>query len=201
MPERIAALPLSDRGYPIPFFVDYIDGKPEFRAMDRSKFIACVKRNLCWVCGQPLGRYKCFAIGPMCAINRISSEPPSHVECAEWSAKACPFLSNPEMVRREHGLPEDRRAAGVMVKRNPGVTLLWTVTKIELRQVHNGILFSLVEPVSVSWWKESRPATRSEVEESVAGGLPLLQQACANQEERAELERLVVAAGAYYPAS
>jgi hypothetical protein len=27
MPERIKALPLDDRGYPIPFFVAYVDGK------------------------------------------------------------------------------------------------------------------------------------------------------------------------------
>jgi hypothetical protein len=201
MPARIALLPVSERGYPVPFFVDYIDGKPEFRAMDPAKFSACVRQNLCWVCGQRLGRYKCFAIGPMCAVNRISSEPPSHVECAEWSAKACPFLSNPNMVRREHGLPEDRRSAGVMIKRNPGVTLLWTVTRYGIEKESNGVLFSLHDPESVSWWCESRPATRGEVEASVADGLPLLEAACKSDQERVELAALAHKAEAYYPAA
>jgi hypothetical protein len=34
-----------------------------------------------------------FVVGPMCGINRNSAEPPSHKECAQWSARNCPFLS------------------------------------------------------------------------------------------------------------
>src|SRR5439155_15335159 len=101
LPERIKALPVDERGYPIPWFVDYVNGKPEFRAMDQHKWVRALKEKLCWVCGQPLGRMMTFVAGCMCGINRTSAEPPSHYDCALWSAKNCPFLNNPDMVRRE----------------------------------------------------------------------------------------------------
>ena len=34
MPSRFRHLPISDEGYPIPYFVPYYDGKPEFRGFD-----------------------------------------------------------------------------------------------------------------------------------------------------------------------
>src|SRR5258708_35755545 len=100
LPSRMLSLPIDDRGYVVPWFVDWIDGKPEFRAMDGKKFVRAVREKLCWVCGERLGRYMTFVAGPMCGINRTSSEPPSHLECARWSARNWPFLSNPEMIRR-----------------------------------------------------------------------------------------------------
>lgn len=101
LPERMADLPVDDRGYPVPWFVAWHDGKPEFRAMDPAKFARAIKEKRCWVCGERLGVNLCFVAGPMCGINRTSSEPPSHLMCARWSAQNCPFLSNPRMVRRE----------------------------------------------------------------------------------------------------
>lgn len=51
LPERMRNLPVDGRGYPVPFFVAWKDGKPEFRAMDNLKFFDCMNRRLCWVCG------------------------------------------------------------------------------------------------------------------------------------------------------
>jgi len=95
------SLPLDERGYPVPWFVAWVDGKPEFRASSREKFRDAVKKRLCWVCGEQLGVYMVFVAGCMCGINRTTSEPPCHLECGQWSAINCPFLSNPQMVRRE----------------------------------------------------------------------------------------------------
>src|SRR5262252_8862699 len=94
IPERMRDLPLDHRGYPVPWFVSYIDGPdgtkiPEFRAMDTFKFATAIREDRCWVCGWKLGQWKCFVVGPMCGINRVSSEPPSHLECAPWSARNC----------------------------------------------------------------------------------------------------------------
>src|SRR5690242_2247182 len=104
LPDRIARLPLDERGYPVPWFVDWVDGKPEFRAMDPAKWKRAVKERLCWVCGDRLGVLLVFPIGPMCGINRTTAEPPSHRDCALWSVRNCPFLSRPHMVRREDAL-------------------------------------------------------------------------------------------------
>src|SRR5262245_10337978 len=115
LPRNMSRLP-QHRGYPVPWFVEWVDGEPEFRAMSRVKWWTAVgmgrdgilrpHQSHCWVCGGPMARAGflatfAFTIGPMCAINRVSSEPPSHVECAEWSARNCPFLSRPHARRRE----------------------------------------------------------------------------------------------------
>ena len=69
---------------------------------------------------------KASVIGPMCAVNRITSEPPCHPQCARYAVQACPFLSQPRARRNEKDLPEERReAAGIALDRNPGVTVIW----------------------------------------------------------------------------
>ena len=134
LPARMQGLPVDERGYVVPWFVDWLDGKPEFRAMDPRKFARAIKERRCWVCGERLGVNLCFVAGPMCGINRTSSEPPSHVECARWSARNCPFLANPRMVRREDELSDQvkQNQAGIGLKRNPGVAMLWITRNYEV---------------------------------------------------------------------
>jgi|SRR5438128_4774021 len=133
LPARMRNLPIDDRGYPVPWFVAWIDGHSDFRVMDGEKWRAAVKLRRCWVCGQALGRWLAFPIGPMCAINRVTSEPPSHRECAEWSIRNCPFLSQPHMVRRdETDLIDRQEPGGIMIRRNPGVTCLWITRNYEI---------------------------------------------------------------------
>jgi hypothetical protein len=186
----------------VPWFVAWRDGKPEFRAMDTGKLRAAVKNKLCWVCGWAMGSYKAFVIGPMCAVSRISSEPPSHVLCAEWSARNCPFLSRPHMVRRENDLPEDLiEHAGVAILRNPGVTLVWVTKGYQV--VPDGItpgrwVIEIGEPEQVHWWTEGRPATRAEVERSVEEGLPAL-LAASPPGSGPEIDRLVGEARKLFP--
>lgn len=57
-----------------------------------------------------------------------------------------------------------------------------------------------VEPRKVEWYAEGRPATRDEVERSVASGLDSLEQLCESDDDKAELGRLLAALTAYYPA-
>jgi hypothetical protein len=181
MPPRIAVLPRDERGYPVPFFVAWMEDKPEFRAMSRQSLQAALERGLCWVCGQPRLANDVFVIGSMCAVNRVSSEPPSHSECARWSASACPFLSRPKMIRRKGGgMPEEFNGAGIAIERNPGVTLLWfTRRKGWKTEVHNGgYLFRFTcEPLKVEWYREGRAATRAEILESIDSGMPILREA------------------------
>ena len=183
LPLRIAKLPVDARGYPVPWFVAWVDGPdghetvPEFRAMDGRKFRRAVKERLCWVCGETLGRWLAFPIGPMCAITRTISEPPSHRDCAEWSIRNCPFLSQPAMVRRDDDhLPADAQApAGHGLTRNPGVTCLWITRSYELFDDGRGkALITIGEPSEVTWWREGRAATRAEVDASVTSGFPAL---------------------------
>lgn len=180
LPRRMQALPVDDRGYVIPWFVAWVDGKPEFRAMDPSKFVRALTQKLCWVCGERLGVNVCFVAGPMCGINRTSSEPPSHVECARWSARNCPFLSNPRMVRREDEEINNQRlrdnSAGLAISRNPGVAMLWITRQYEVFNDGSGKpLIQMGEPESVEWYASGRPAMREEVLASIDSGLPNLE--------------------------
>ena len=176
LPPRLRKLPLDARGYPVPWFVAWIDGVPDHRVVNPQRFGEAVKQRRCWVCGEPLGRWLAFPIGSMCAITRTISEPPSHLDCAEWSVKNCPFLSKPEMVRREEDRPADWVApAGNAIMRNPGVMCLWVTRSYEIvRDAANRPLFQIGAPERVSWWREGRAATREEVDTAVTTGFPLL---------------------------
>jgi hypothetical protein len=187
----MAHLAVEERGYPVPYFVAWIDGKPDFRVADAQKLIECVRFSKCWLCGGPLGRYQTYVIGPMCAVNRISSEPPSHLDCAEFSAKACPFLVKPKALRRDANIPESaQEPAGVALKRNPGVTLLWTTRgRLTPMRVDKGYLFRVGEPEGVQFFAEGRLATRAEVMESIESGYPLLEEG-AKQEGDAAVKAL-----------
>jgi hypothetical protein len=153
-----------ERGYPVPWFVAWVDGKPEFRTADARKFREAVAVRKCWVCGETMGRHMAFVIGPMCSINRVSADPPSHRDCAEFSVKACPFLTKPQMVRRENDLPEGvQEAAGCMLAHNPGVSAIWVTKAFHLiADGKGGMLFNFHDPESVSWWREGRLANRVE---------------------------------------
>jgi hypothetical protein len=187
IPSNIAGLPRDDRGFPIPWFVQWIEegraarpgiGHPDFRVMDAEKFALALRQPRCWVCGQMLGRHRVFVIGPMCSVNRVISEPPLHRECAEWSVKACPFLARPRMRRNTKDVPEDAQGApGFHIDRNPGVMCLWetpTYKPFRVNAGNEGVLIRLGEPERVDWYAEGRAATRTEVEAALESGLPAL---------------------------
>lgn len=180
MPDKMRRLPLDERGYPVPWFVAWLDGKPEFRAMDPKKYRQAIHERRCWVCGDQLGVNIAFVAGPMCGINRTSAEPPSHYSCAVWSARNCPFLANPRQVRREDEIINNpklvEQAAGHALTRNPGVAMVWVCRGFEMfRDGKNQPLITMGEPDRVEWYCEGRQATRLEVLESIEQGLPALQ--------------------------
>jgi hypothetical protein len=177
MPTRFLRLPISENGFPVPKFVAWPDGKPDFRAVDAHWLARAMKEKLCWLCGEKLGQHMAFVIGPMCAINRINSEPPSHLECARFAVKACPFLTQPKRGRNRYDLPEDHvQAAGIPLDRNPGVTLIWVTKSYRPFRAPSGVLFSLGDPTKLEWYCRGQTATRDEILQSINSGLPLLRK-------------------------
>jgi hypothetical protein len=186
MPDRIKRLPRDHRGYPVPWFVSWVkDGKPvpagigepDFRVIARGRLWTAVSAGRCWVCGVALGQHRVYVIGPMCVVNRVTSEPPNHRSCAEFAAQACPFLVNPRQKRSEKHLPEDRFVAGMMIPRNPGATCLYETNIVKPFRSGEGYLFKLGEPDRIDWWANGRQATREEVLISIETGYPLLYDA------------------------
>lgn len=222
LPERMQKLPLDHRGYPVPWFVAWTDdGKPLFQVMDSAKLVRAIKQRLCWVCGEPLGRYFAFVIGPMCAINRISGEPPSHRDCAVFSATACPFLTRPKMVRNEVAIDRAEEAfgetlrtpegkmitAGMAIERNPGVALVWVTEAYRTMRAPrsdgkgDGILFRIGMPTEALWFAHGRPASLVEVQESIKSGLPVLEEAARldGPDAEAQLRAAIASAALYLP--
>ena len=144
LPARIAKLPKDERGYPVPWFVhvahrrrqgglataagapaELRPRRPDFRYADFA-FRAIAFKTACAGCAASgSGRHEVYAIGPMCVINRVTMEPASHRECAEFSARACPFLTRPKEKRNVKGLAGGVRSPGMMITRNPGCVALY----------------------------------------------------------------------------
>jgi hypothetical protein len=187
LPRNMARLPIDHRGFPVPWFVQWLKdgevcpagwwtgGAPDFRMLDAAKLRYCLfNRPLCWICGNPLGVHRVFAIGPMCAINRSTSEPPSHRGCAEFAAQACPFLAQPRMRRNAKDLPQHGEIPGNHVDHNPGATCLWETKSYSPFRVGNGYLIKLGDAERVDWYAEGKPATRLQVLASIDKGYPQL---------------------------
>ena len=183
MPARIAGLRRDSRGYPVPWFVAWMDGpkvcvpgagKPDFRVIAPGKFEQAYNSGRCWICGDPLGRHKVYVLGPMCVVSRTTNEPASHRECAEFAATACPFLTNPRQKRSGKNLPDNRFVADGAIDRNPGAVALYQTRLVEPFQAGRGVLFRLGPPERIDWYAEGRAATAREVEDSISSGYPLL---------------------------
>lgn len=195
-PARIKHLP-QWAGRPVPWFVAWIDGVPDFRIVDTNKLGPAIQENRCWVCGDKMGHYKSFVVGPMCALTRVVSEPPSHLACARFSAIVCPFMNTPARTRRDTALPEIRQEpGGYHIERNPGAVAVWTTktyTPFRAQAGHPGLLFEMGDPESIDWFAEGRAATRAEVLRAIDSGLPelhpTLSEGCNPDEELAKMIR------------
>lgn len=206
LPRHMRGLPLDHRGYPTPWFAAWTDnegnqtprgiGKPDFRLQGGNAVAEAVNGNRCWICGGRLGKYRAFVIGPMCAINRVNAEPPSHVECADFSGRACPFLSRPHARRNDSRLPDGVvESPGIAIMRNPKVCCVWIISgKYGHRKVPpRGVLFDLPEPDELRWYCEGREATFAEIEESVVTGAPELFKHAGSPQEEDEITARIAA--------
>lgn len=193
IPDKMRKRPLDARGYPVPWFVQWIDGKPDFRIMDSRKYQLALDKRRCWLCGAAIGKYATFVAGLMCIVNRTSAEPPSHIECAKFAVRGCPFLTIPTAQYREAKLPTDTRCNPGALMDNPEVSALWTCSEWQPITVMGedgrpGTLVLFGDPKHVSYWKQGRPATPAEVWETFWRRLTILQRAAEQDGGRAPLE-------------
>jgi hypothetical protein len=99
------------------------------------------------------------------------------------------------MRRNEKDMPIDAvNPAGEMIRRNPGVTLLWTTKSYTTVRLSNGFLFKIGDPETLEFWAEGQHATRQQVQDSIESGLPIL-QAMAEEESPKAVAMLKVQVG------
>jgi hypothetical protein len=158
-------LPADARGYPVPWFVATINGARDFRIADNEKFELAIRARRCWICGQGLGKCYAFVTTLMGVALGYAAEPPSHLECAKFAARSCPFLTNPAAKYRDAKLPADVSdpQGAELLRHNPGVTVLWVTETYAAQWLGAGALLRFGEPRRVQFWREGRLATRAEV--------------------------------------
>lgn len=209
VPQRMATRPRDRKGRIVPFFVGYNHGEPDFRTIAAGRVGECFRAELCWLCGQRMGAHRWFVVGPMCVANRLSSEPPSHYECARYAVEVCPHLITPSAKRRAVNLPEDAEPPpGIGVTRNPGAVVLWESRSYYPVRLETGMLFNLGEPFSApEWWTEGRRATREEAEHYFEASVATLRRMALVDASREgseaavrQAERMIGAARQYLPA-
>ena len=170
VPRHMCSLPRDLHGRPIPWFA-WVgdDGRALVTVLDQEKWRRAVKNGLCWICGKPLGPYKTFVLGPINVITRTTTEPPSHLSCAKYAVRGCPFLSDP--ARRRRPIPERYIEPGPVIGHdgkcpapNPGVFVLWTTRSYELGWLRDRFAISIGDPVRMTWWSRGRQATETEVQ-------------------------------------
>lgn len=169
-PRSMTSRPVDHRGFYVPWFVTKKDEQDhwDFQGIDSRRFYEAMDKHLCWVSGQPLGKYVSFVVGPMCCINLVAGDPPTRREEAEWSARVCPFLSRPLALRGP--IPEDHVTGGNMVPDNPGTVAVWTCLKNTVGFNRKTNLFHLPEPTSVEFWHKSERASKEQVKEAMKIG-------------------------------
>lgn len=201
VPGRMLKLPLDHRGYLIPWFVaTQDDGTRDFRFADERKRVKCAKERLCWLCGEKMGRYMCFVVGPMCVVNRNTSEPGCHKDCAVFAVTACPFLMRPQAKYRLANLPDGGVSLPHGLPGNPGAAAIYTTETFKPYRTGGSWLIELGAPHEVSWWAEGKIATRQQILDSLDARLPLLREVAAEHGEEIPLQKAVDRAMELLPA-
>jgi len=122
----------------------------------------------------------------MCAINRNTSEPPCHRDCAEFAVQACPFLMLPKADYRTANLPKDGGKLPHGIDGNPGACCIWITETFRPYRTSGSWLIEVGEPVEVLWWAEGKPASRQAILDSFDRRLPLLREMAQSEGPEAE---------------
>jgi hypothetical protein len=173
LPTHMQKLTIDKRGYPVPWFVQWVGDEPNFQLVSPLRFRQAVRFGSCWICGERLGVRKTFVMGTLNIINRVTSEPACHYDCARFAAQACPFLILPKSGYKE--TPEGASMHAEVTGRNPGVCALWTTKTFKMVPAGQGRKLIVVsDPVAVDWYAQGKLATRAAVKESLDDGLALI---------------------------
>jgi hypothetical protein len=159
LPDSMKDLPLDPRGFPIPWFVHCEPGQtPDLRIASGEKREIGFRDDLCWVCGQPLGKFRVFLGGPQSVKHCCFSDWCCHEKCAIFSAMFCPFVNGSMQRRREGGMESTVALPGQIPEPPPVYALLYAVGKI-VRSAHGHFL---TRPGRVTWFHRGRMISDTE---------------------------------------
>lgn len=83
--QRIAALPTTEHGLPLPFVCQRSDGSGTVHDVRRARVTQCALSRICALCGDSLDEPPLVLVGPAAeAASAAFSLPPFHAGCAAW---------------------------------------------------------------------------------------------------------------------
>jgi hypothetical protein len=144
------------------------DGRPRFELSARIEtWDRAMRERRCWMCGRYLGAIVCFVMLPINAVTRVTTNPPCHVDCADYAVKTW---------------PED------------DVWCLWSCRRYgrvkTMLPVNDGWLVTFSGPTVVRWFAGGRPARRAEVLSALSADMPQLRaQAAPDLAGKSEIEQ------------
>jgi hypothetical protein len=156
IPDRIARLPKDKRGYPIPWNVlRGVDDTPIFTVNDSEKHLEAIFKNLCPICGEPLGRWKWFTGGIRSAFdpNGAYYDLPGHHECEQFALSTCPYLALPQYLGRidvpdPSKVPEGTLLQNItMIPERPEVFVSVASDELEVVGLNEGARTPVIRPV------------------------------------------------------
>jgi hypothetical protein len=151
MPANVALLPKDSRGYPIPYTVAYVEGKPDFTVVDPKKWARALKFGYCGVCGKPNYGRKWFIGGPACHVNRLFFDHPMHEECARYAMVVCPYLAIPKMGHRKE-IPEGMVEVSAASSEKPDRFMLARAKSVSSVRYGDDVLLKASPWEHVEWW-------------------------------------------------
>lgn len=156
MPPAVARLDKDRRGYPIPASVQFVNGVPDFAAVDPQKWLRLYKIRGCGICGQAMHGRVFFVGGPLCETNRLFYDHPMHEDCAKYALMVCPFLAIPKMAYRKHVGDAVSILKSVSTNK-PDLFMLGKTKGYTLMQNGSEILMHAQPWESIEWWQNGAP--------------------------------------------
>jgi hypothetical protein len=143
IPTHLAHLAISS-GFPVPYFVKWIDGKPDFRVMDHAKVVECVDKRLCGICGKRLGEFGFFIGGPVSKETMLFADPAMHESCAKFGILICPFLNKTKPLHSDRPVNCPHHKSASMIPNRPEIMyMIKAKTRtIRRRQVQNEVFIT-----------------------------------------------------------
>lgn len=139
-PALLAARP-TFAGLPVPYFVGWVGGRPDFRLLDAQRQGFCFAYAKCAICGSAGPTPKYLICGPIGLENRVHTEPAVHEACARYALLTCPYLSRADSARRQDYPAGSRYSHGGLAEK-PDELFLVELDKWQLLRVPSGRLLN-----------------------------------------------------------
>ena len=168
-------------GFYVPYFVTWfkdrrqvhesvVGAEPHFPTIDKTREALCRRRRYCWICGRQMGTFMCFVMGPLSALQRISTEPPSHRECAVYAVQVCPFMVGGYDMPENPATNEGQQVIEQMSIKNEQLNVIWVCHGYTLRPVDPSrglFVYQMDHATDILLYHRGKPATLAQAMERI----------------------------------